>query len=89
MATVYSAYEAKAKLAEILRRVRAGGSVTITYRGKPVAEVRGIGQPPESLAERIESLGEAGRIVRRRGTGKFRPIARRPGALARFLAERE
>ena len=89
MATVYSAYEAKAKLAEILRRVRAGGTVTITYHGTPVAEVRGIAQPPASLADRIESLGEAGRIVRRRGVVKLRPIARRPGALARFLAERE
>jgi prevent-host-death family protein len=89
MATVYSAYEAKAKLAEILRRVRAGGTVTITYHGRPVAEVRGIAHSPVSLADRIESLGEAGRIVRRRGVVKLRPIARRPGALARFLAERE
>jgi prevent-host-death family protein len=89
MATVYSAYEAKAKLAEILRRVRAGASVTITYHGKPVAEVRAIDQGPRSLAQRIEALGEEGRILRRRGAGKLQPIARRPGGLARFLAERE
>jgi antitoxin (DNA-binding transcriptional repressor) of toxin-antitoxin stability system len=89
MATVYSAYEAKTKLAEILRRVRAGASVTITYHGKPVAEVRAIGRGPTSLAERLEALGEQGRIVRRRGAGKLRPIARRSGGLGRFLAERE
>ncbi len=33
------AYEAKTKLPEILRRVEAGESFTITNRGKPVAEL--------------------------------------------------
>ena len=33
------AYDAKTKLAEILRRVEAGESFTITNRGKPVADV--------------------------------------------------
>jgi antitoxin (DNA-binding transcriptional repressor) of toxin-antitoxin stability system len=89
MATVYSAYEAKAKLAEILRRVRAGAIVTITYHGQPVAEVRAIGKGPTSLTERLEALSEEGAIVRRSGAGKLRPLARRPGGLARFLAERE
>lgn len=32
-------YEAKTKLPEILRRVEAGESFTITNRGKPVADV--------------------------------------------------
>ena len=32
-------YEAKTKLPEILRRVEAGESFTITNRGKPVAEL--------------------------------------------------
>ncbi|RLQ21212.1 type II toxin-antitoxin system prevent-host-death family antitoxin [Seongchinamella sediminis] len=32
-------YDAKTKLAEILRRVEAGESFTITNRGKPVAEI--------------------------------------------------
>ena len=33
------AYDAKTKLPEILRRVEAGESFTITNRGKPVADV--------------------------------------------------
>lgn len=33
------AYEAKTKLPEILRRVTAGESFTITNRGKPVAKI--------------------------------------------------
>lgn len=32
-------YEVKTKLPEILRRVRAGESFTITNRGKPVADL--------------------------------------------------
>ena len=32
-------YELKTKLSEILRRVRAGESFTITNRGKPVADL--------------------------------------------------
>ncbi len=32
-------YDAKTKLSEILRRVEAGESFTITNRGKPVADV--------------------------------------------------
>ena len=39
MARVYSTYEAKAKLSEILRKVRAGQKVGISYRGELVAEV--------------------------------------------------
>jgi prevent-host-death family protein len=33
------AYDAKTKLPEILRRVEAGESFTITNRGKPIADV--------------------------------------------------
>ena len=32
-------YDAKTKLPEILRRVESGESFTITYRGKPVADL--------------------------------------------------
>ena len=34
-----SSYDAKTKLPEILRRVEAGESFTITNRGKPVADL--------------------------------------------------
>ena len=33
------AYEAKSKLPELLRRVASGETVTITNRGKPVADI--------------------------------------------------
>jgi prevent-host-death family protein len=90
MATVYSLYDAKAKLSEILRRVREGDTVTISYRGKPVAEIRQIRQKPRTLDERIQELEERGVIVPTAGRrGTLRPIARRPGALKRFLRERD
>jgi len=90
MATTYSLYDAKAKLSEIVRRVREGDTITISYRGKPVAEIRPIPERQQTLEERIRELEERGVIVRaatRRG--KLRPSARRPGALKRFLAERD
>ncbi|HJS43775.1 MAG TPA: type II toxin-antitoxin system prevent-host-death family antitoxin [Gemmatimonadales bacterium] len=92
MAIAYSLYDAKAKLSEILRRVREGDTVTITYRGEPVAEIRRIGPKPRTLDERIRELEARGVIVRpsparRRGT--LRSLARRPGALKRFLRERD
>jgi prevent-host-death family protein len=90
MTSIYSLYDAKAKLSEIIRRVREGDTITIAYRGKPVAEIRPIRQGKQTLAERIRALEARGIIAgggKRRG--KLRPVARRPGALRRFLAERD
>ena len=89
MSAVYSAYEAKAKLAEIIRRVRDGGRVTITYRGEPVAEVCPVAGGETTLDERLRRLVKEGRVVAARGNAKPAPLALRPGALARFLADRE
>ena len=38
----YSTYEAKARFSEVLRHVREGRTVTVSYRGEPVAEIRSI-----------------------------------------------
>lgn len=37
MKTEIGAYEAKTRLPELLRRVKAGEGFTITHRGKPIA----------------------------------------------------
>jgi prevent-host-death family protein len=84
----YSTYEAKARFSELLRKVREGRSITITYHGKPIAKLQPIATEV-GLDARIRALRTAGRIsgggsVR----GKLIPIASRPGALERFLAER-
>jgi prevent-host-death family protein len=84
----YSTYDAKARFSELLRQVRSGRSVTITYRGEPVAELRPI-QPAGSTEARIQRLTERGLVTPRPVGRELAPVARRPGALARFLADRD
>ncbi len=89
MPRVYSTYEAKAKFSEILRKVRAGDRVLISYRGETVAEIRPV-EKVESIEEKIRQLraeGVLGPEAERKG--ELRPIARRPGALKRFLESRD
>ncbi|RPJ53125.1 MAG: type II toxin-antitoxin system prevent-host-death family antitoxin [Acidobacteria bacterium] len=55
--------EAKAEFGEIIRQVRAGKSVTISYRGREVAEIRPV-TPSPSLEASISRLEEEGLIIR-------------------------
>jgi prevent-host-death family protein len=90
MAQVYSTYEAKTKFSEVIRKVRAGQRIVIAYRGEEIAEIRPIDAAEGSLDKvvwRLEDRGVLSRGERRRGA--WRPIARRPGALKRFLESRE
>ncbi len=85
----YSTYEAKARFSEVLRQVRAGTTVTVTYRGEPVAEIRPIEPPPTTIEERLDELERSGVLVRsREPRAPLRPVAHIPGALERFLADR-
>ena len=90
MVLIYSIYEAKARFSEVIRQVREGKTVTVSYRGEPVAEIHSIRERREpTLDERLKDLERSGSLVRSplpRRT--FRPVERRPGALSRFLAER-
>jgi prevent-host-death family protein len=92
MKRVYSLYEAKAKLSEIVRAVRErGATITISYHGRPVAEIRPI-EPAATPAEmRIAELEAQGVLIPAEAERIQLPdtIVRRRGALARFLAERD
>ena len=90
MALNYSIYEAKARFSEVIRRVREGRTVTVSYRGEPVAEIRSIERRRQpALEERLNDLERSGSLVRPAIPRRtFQPVERRPGALARFLAER-
>jgi prevent-host-death family protein len=89
MSKVYSTYEAKAKFSEILRQVRGGKTITISYHGEPVAEIRPI-EKKQTLEERLEELERRGVITPATGPRKpFRPVAHVPGALQRFLDSRD
>ena len=89
MVVAYTTYEAKARLSEIVRKVRAGQRVVISYRGQDVAEVRPI-EAERSLEATLRrhreqgTVGPAGKRV-----GDLRPAGRRPGALKRFLESRD
>jgi prevent-host-death family protein len=85
----YSTYDAKAKLSEILRKVEEGRTIYISRRGQTIAEIRPVRREPVTLEQRIIELTERGVIVPATDpTADLRPIARRPGALERFLADR-
>ncbi len=85
----YSIHEAKANLSAIVRAVREGRSAVITVRGEPVAEIRPYQAAPVSLAERLKHLQEKGVVVPAENPDRtFTTVARRKGALSRFLADR-
>lgn len=90
MAHTYSTYEAKAKFSEVMRKVRAGQRVVIAYRGEEIAEIRPLERAPTSLAKTLGKLEDQGILSRHPGRiGPLRAVARKPGALKRFLESRE
>ena len=89
MTITYSTYEAKARFSEVLRQVREGKTVTISYRGEPAAEIRPIPPKKQTRDERLRELERRGVLVPAKDpNAPIRPIAHRPGALKRFLDER-
>ena len=89
MSINYSAYDAKARFSEVLRQVRDGKTVTVSYRGKPVAEIRAIRDSPATIEARLDDLERQGVLVRSaEPRTPMKAVERRPGALKRFLAER-
>jgi prevent-host-death family protein len=91
MPKTYSTYEAKARLSELLARVRKGDVVTITHRGEPVAEVSPITRSENSNDKRLDELRRKGIVSFPTGEvkGVMKKLAKRPGALRRFLDSRE
>ncbi len=53
MDIIYSTHQTRARLSELLRHVRDGKTVTITYRGEPVAEVRPLETEVKTTGESI------------------------------------
>jgi prevent-host-death family protein len=89
MPRIYSTYEAKARLSELLAHVRKGDKVTITHRGQPIAEVRPVERVEPSLSARIDDLRKKGVIAPKGERRAFKMSVRRKGALQRFLESRE
>lgn len=85
---VYSTYEAKTRFSEVMRLVREGRSVVVTYQGEPVAEIRPL-DSKGGTAARLEWLRSRGSVVGGSSDREaFAPLAQREGALRRFLDDR-
>lgn len=86
----YSTYEAKSRFSEIIRKVKAGRRVIVTHHGSKVAEIRPVEAEPVRLAARLEQFERDGVIQRPADPERRTPlVARRRGALTRFLASRD
>ena len=68
MGIVVGSFEAKTKLAELLDKVEAGESVTITRRGKAVAQMIAVKSDGDS--ERMRALVEE---IKRTRIGRGKP----------------
>lgn len=92
MSNIYSVYEAKKRLSEILRGVRERReSYVVTYHGEPIAEIRPIeASENEDVPARWRELEARGEILpaEKPGPFEFKPVAHVPGALERFLRDR-
>jgi prevent-host-death family protein len=90
MARIYSTYEAKAKFSELLRQVRGGQTIQVSYHGKPVAEIRPLEETRTGTEARFAELVRRGEILPAKDPkSPFQVGEPRRGALARFLADRD
>ncbi len=93
MSRVFASHEAKARFSEVLRKVRAGETIVVTYHGEEVAKIIPVVRSGDGLEDRLARLEDLGRLPAARAKGERPRIselarAKRPGALARFLEER-
>lgn len=93
MSDQYSLYEAKSNFSKIVRQVREGrGPVVVTVHGEPAVEIRAYTPMPTDIDARLAELVSRGIMTpatRNPRDVPWRPVAKRPGALKRFLDERE
>lgn len=88
MSQSYSVYETKAKLSELLRKVKSGESIVVTERGQPIATLIPFSKP-SSIKQLIAELETSGNIISAKpSNGKKFLTYPRPGGLKRFLQDR-
>ena len=86
----YSLYEAKARLSALVKHVREGRRIVITVHGTPAAELRPVEAEPRTANRRMAELIAQGVVLPAEDPrAPIRPMAKRPGALKRFLESRD
>lgn len=92
MAAMYSIFETKTHLSELLRLVKKGKDLIITERGNPIAKIIPFTPQEETLAQKLDSLEKSGPLLRAKkrksgmpDTSKLKKVN---GALKRFLEDR-
>lgn len=91
----YSAYDTKARFSEVLRQVRSGETVQVTYHGEVVAELRpasGASSTSHRQRDHYARLIEEKTILptKIKATKRSLPAnTPRQGALQRFLRSRD
>jgi prevent-host-death family protein len=86
--TVVGARELKTRLGTYLRRVREGGTLLVTERGEPVAELRPV-QADTSVAAILTKLSNKGAVTlpHHKVMAAFRPIQSRGRPLSDAVFE--
>ena len=86
--SVVGARELKVRLGTYLRRVRAGGTLLVTDRGQPVAELRPVPAVAGSDAV-LAKLEAAGAVARpsKKSLPAFRPVVSRGRSAAAAVVE--
>lgn len=87
----HSVASAKARLSELIRAAHDQKEVIITDRGRPVARIVPYHAEAESLDDRLTAFRERGKLVPASSSPSdpWPAPTKAPGALARFLRERE
>ena len=84
--------ELKTRLGTYLEQVKRGATIVVTERGQPIAELRPIAEPGDSLEaalRRMEAEGLLTRPTKRGPLAPLKPIKLRPGtpSIAEAIAE--
>jgi prevent-host-death family protein len=89
MTKAVGARELKTRLGRYLREVRRGGTIVVTDRGEPVAELRPIAVAKGGSTARLDQLVALGYLSRTSpaGLAPFRSIRHKGPALSRAVAE--
>ena len=90
MRNTYTASEARTRFSEVMRRVRDGDTIVVTFRGEPVAEIKPLAKRKLTQEEWDKEMERRGVLHRARNPNAPIKLGKYvPGALARFLAERD